>query len=578
MTASNPDDCRIRRWDARRAVALCLTLLFCPVVYSLHLTSFLHAKEAVLAVGLCLLAGAACGRGRLPIAGFAAFLPWWTLLACAALVHLVFGHCYVPTDAVVEIMRWVTLLLVAALSYDLLANPTYKRWTLDAVTISAVAVALLGIGQYAGWLSSMFPVFAWYNQRVYSVFGNQDLFGGYMAIAIPVLITRPGAGKASWFAALLALVALGFALIISASRSAWLAALVGIVYSLAVVKPPRRWLYASCGAMLIAVAVGWGVQPRNLVARITNTFHSDDHGARLRLWFWDGALRMAHDHVFVGVGPGNFAYWSPQYMGEALHAAPPERYDHNELLVDHPHSEPLGLVTEFGTVGAVCGLWMLARLVRCGPRPEWGGLLALLTFSLVNAPFHSAPHAVAGLMLAGCLLQSRSESVVREWPAWVGPIAATGAAVFFISVVLVPSWRLREAEDVHLAGQPPFQHYARCTQYPWPNATADLKCGIALLDAGRYSEARRSFMKAMKGTDTGELYLALALLETRAGDYPRAQAWLEMCFWRWPSSRDAWYLLAIVSGRDQRDEILRRAAVWLKQDDLERLRLDLSGR
>jgi hypothetical protein len=201
----------------------------------------------------------------------------------------------------------------------------------------------------------------------------------------------------------------------------------------------------------------------------------------------------------------------------------------------------------------------------------------LLVFALFNAPFHSAPHALVGLTLAGILLQKRPTSG-RERPAWIFSAAVAGCTVFFVGAVFLPSVWLRTAEDVHLAGRPPFRFYERCALYPWPNATANLKYGIALLDAGRNSEARHFLLKAKAGTDTGELHLALAVLEARLGAADRAKACLEPCFWRWPSSRDAWFVLASVSSKDQRDEIFRKASEWLSASDLARLKSDLAGR
>ncbi|MBI5091405.1 MAG: O-antigen ligase family protein, partial [Candidatus Hydrogenedentes bacterium] len=476
-----------------------------------------------------------------------------------------------------EIVRCVTLLLAAASTYDLMRDRRWRGRVLDAIAVSGFLVAVLGIGQYAGLLSGLFPVYPSYTQRVYSVFGNQDLFGGYLAVVLAVSLMRLS-GRPRWFSVrLFAIGCVCLGLLLSASRTAWLAAAAGCLVTLYHVRWSRvRWL-TVLGVIGVVVATGVLLAPQATLHRIATTFHAEDHGGRLRLWFWDGAVRMIRDHPVAGVGPTNFAYWSPRYLGAALRAPGGGGYDHNELLVDHPHSEPLGLFAEYGALGVVCGVWMLVRLIRCGGGAEWGGLTALIVFSLFNAPFHSAPHALAGLVLASALL-GRRFSATRTRSGWLYGLAAAGCTVFFAGAVLLPSVWLRSAEDEHLARRPPFAQYERCTLYAWPNATAQLKYGIALLEAGRYSEARRAFTDAMKGTDTGEVYLALALLEWRTGAPVPARAWLDECLWRWPSSRDAWFLLALSSTGEEREGVYRQAELWLTPDALNRIKTDLAGR
>src|SRR5204863_422971 len=136
--------------------------------------------------------------------------------------HVVLGLAHVRSDALIELARMATLLLAGALAYDLLAHEFWRDRITDAIVASAVVVAALALLQYAGWASYLFPVFPTYTQAMYSVFGNQDLLGGYMAIAVPLalarFIHRP---RVIWAAATLAMVV---TLVVSGCRSAWLAA------------------------------------------------------------------------------------------------------------------------------------------------------------------------------------------------------------------------------------------------------------------------------------------------------------------------------------------------------------------
>lgn len=60
----------------------------------------------------------------------------------------------------------------------------------------------------------------------------------------------------------------------------------------------------------------------------------------VRWQYWFASAKMFTDHPLTGIGPGNFAYFYPQYK---LPAAP-------ETISD-PHSFPLSLLTQYGPLG-----------------------------------------------------------------------------------------------------------------------------------------------------------------------------------------------------------------------------------
>ena len=41
-------------------------------------------------------------------------------------------------------------------------------------------------------------------------------------------------------------------------------------------------------------------------------------GYRIRLWIWDGTFHLIRQRPLAGVGIGEFAFYSPRAMGEAL--------------------------------------------------------------------------------------------------------------------------------------------------------------------------------------------------------------------------------------------------------------------
>lgn len=529
--------------DRWRGAFVCAAVALCAVVYSFRLTSFLHVKELALCVALCAMAATVILRGQLSWSGCAAFLPLWVFLGCALAFHGVIFPAQVRSDALVEVARWVLLLLVTAFAYDLLAHAAWRQRITDAISASSVLVAVLGLIQYAGLCPSLFPVFEDYTQRVYSVFGNQDLYGGYLAIGAPLLVHRFLLPASMNWLALGGLMAVIPGLLISGCRSAWIAAAVGVALSI-----PYRRVGLRRAAVLAGVAVGLSVvtvwaTPAPTIHRVTRSFRSEDEGVWARLWFWDGAVRMWRDRPVLGVGLGNYAYWSPRYLGEALRASGGQTRLNRELHTDHPHSEPLQGLAEGGLIYVLCWFWMFSRLGRTRG-PEWGGLAALIAFALFNGPLQSVAHALAGLLLAAMLLARRPGKLRHSRAAtYTAPAASLAVAMFMMWAVVLPSYRLRAAEDAHLAGKPCLHLYERAVSHPWPNAEAHKEYAIALAEAERDVDAYREFESALEGLDTGDVYLAMAILAAKLGDGEAATQRARGCLQRWPSNKDAIELL-----------------------------------
>lgn len=571
LDAGAPEGVPGEQADDWRGALLCATVVAVALVYSFRLTSFLHAKEAVLNLGLCAIAFVMVLSRRSARRGLRAFAPFWGGLMLTAVIGLTLAPARVPARVAEEAVRLASLLLMASLAYDLFGKARWRRGTRKAVIGSAVAVAALGIAQYLGLAPFLFPRFEGYAQRVYSVFGNQDLFGGYLVIAVPLLVTRlvrrcEGAHPAVYreSAAYVGLAVLLAGLLLSGSRSAWLAAAIGIAVGFPYGRVAKGRLVRLLGVAMSVLAVTLIFTWPESYRRVVDTFSARDVGGNARLWFWDGTLRMIRAEPWCGVGLGNYEYWSPRYLGEALHTPGGERHFHNELHTLHAHSEPLEFLAETGLLGALFGLWMAGRLVgRRGP--EWGALAALGVFCLFNAGLHSAAHALAGLLLAA-MLMARRDSVPRP-PAdrRLGTVLLAGAVLLGLAhawTVLIPSHLLSVAEDVHVVGGDPLPLYERVLRHGWPNARAHEQYGMALMDAGRTEEAYDQFTCALRGLDTGSVYLFLGIAAAELGDESEARRRLEACLHRWPGNHDAWYGLCLLTPETERESLEAFGRRW----------------
>ena len=565
----------LARVERVRGLILCVAVMGSAIAYSFRFTSFLHAKEAVLALALAMFA-IVSGKIRLPQRGFRPFAPLWGLVAFSFIVHVAPGYAKVPAFSILELLRLALLLLIVAHVYDLLSQGSSRFYLRMTIILSGTLVGVLGVLQFYGLASVLFPAMEGYSQRVYSVFGNQDLFGGYLAIVLPlVLCELRRSSRANWplYPVLILLV---FALMLSGSRSAWLATGVGAGIALSISGMRKRDMTAVVGVIAVTVLLTCFAAPEATVNRLKQSFKHDDVGLYARWWIWDGTARMIRDNPVIGVGPGNYAYWSPYYLGEALQADGGHTHYHNELHTLHAHSDPLELFAETGLAGVLCVALFLWSLRRCRG-PEWGALAALAVFASLNATWQSPAHALAGLLLVACLF-ARKEGLdtavsPRTRPrAWAMAGISIGVALLTTVLMLVPSYRLSAARAEYDSTNPSGMPFKTTAETRWPNPAARRDAAIALIAKGEYARAETYLAQASKGLDTGEVYFLQALIAMNAHDLDTAENALRACLWRWPGYLPAWEMLLQILPSDAREGELPAMRRWLSQEEVEALR------
>jgi O-antigen ligase len=516
-------------------------------------------------------------RGKHHWAGFRAFAPLWLFIAIGLTVHVVvappFGYRLGYTT--VALARWVLIGLTAALAYDFAASPVWRARMRHTLTLSAIVVALLGLGQYYGLFTARFPEYPDYAQPMYSVFGNQDLLGGYLAIGFALLMYAALVKQGPSNLALVGLLPVAWALALSGSRSAWLAAAVGTALTL----PHVAWRTkrtAGLGAAMVVGAVLLSIFAAGSTSdRLLLTFTANDHGGRLRLLFWAAGWRMFLSAPWLGVGPGQYQFHSPQFQADVLHGPGGRTYDHNQVHTLYAHCDPLEWIAEWGVLGAVCMAWMGLRLVRCRG-PEWGGLAALTTFAALNFPSQSFPHAAAGAILAAVLLArsnpSERSALTRSRSAALAPtLICYGVCIYLLVALVLPSHALQVTNRSQNETPVGSVYTYRAKSAPWSAARAYLRGGILRLDADQPEEARAYFHRARRGLDTGDVYLALGVIEARLGNQVEAAQWLDACLRRWPANLTAWRWRMAVATAEEREQLRLRAQQWLEWDPYQEL-------
>jgi tetratricopeptide (TPR) repeat protein len=93
--------------------------------------------------------------------------------------------------------------------------------------------------------------------------------------------------------------------------------------------------------------------------RVVSTFDPGSDSLQLRWAFWEGTVRLIRDHIWTGVGVGNFALAFVPYRSPFIYRNP-------GVQVEHPHNEYLNLWAELGPLGLLACLWLLLRVVQLG--------------------------------------------------------------------------------------------------------------------------------------------------------------------------------------------------------------------
>lgn len=317
-----------------------------------------------------------------------------------------------PWDGIKEVGKWVEMALIVWLVADSaetppFTNPRYtaawRKWFIPGMLallfLPALAQAALAYRQYA--LIGSGPghlIISEGRYRAYGTFMQPNPYGGYAALNLNLAIGLMvglisytwrrlnlfsqigwrnwlGVLAAEWRLLLLTtalgggtlILALG--LLASWSRGAWLSFLIGMGV-LVLLLPQKRWQGI---AILTLATVGFGVGvvigiiPQSIFDRLLGFLSDfqvgDVRGVEItgsnfsiieRVAHWQAAVGMARDHLWQGVGFGNYEAVYDEY---ALLAWP--------LALGHAHNYYLNLLAETGMVG------LIAYLIT------WGGLMWL---------------------------------------------------------------------------------------------------------------------------------------------------------------------------------------------------------
>ncbi len=323
---------------------------------------------------------------------------------------------------------------------------------LIALLGTGLIVALMGMAQYFLFRHQL-VLEADGVRRVHAMYGSANSIGLLFDYVFPIglALAVVGAQKSfgifrSWWARILAVVVclpLLLVLYLSQSRGAWMAIAVAAVFIVALSIRNRRVLLVAGVIFGIGLGVFLVVFHRSVVAFIfaDHTSTSGVSTATVRVYLWESALRMIHDHFLFGVGMDN---WLCYYSSNNICSIPALVNHHYWILQDpvthastglvdqrdlsHPHNIFLHVWVSMGIFGLLAFIavlvlffWQFGRMLRQlrsaefkgSPHLEWmtigvgAAMLAALVQGMVDSSFLEQDLAFCFWMLVAALLLLR---------------------------------------------------------------------------------------------------------------------------------------------------------------------------
>jgi O-antigen ligase/tetratricopeptide (TPR) repeat protein len=284
-------------------------------------------------------------------------------------------------------MHWAACALVFWMVAAALRDESDARRLLQALFVSGVLIALLGLAQHAYGLTLLPQA-----QPPAATFVHKNVAAAFVVMTVPLgptlLLHRPRSKLLIQYVSATA-VMVSF-VVVTFTRSAWLALAVQVALFTVLLARDRelriRWpaprrvmATALVGAIVVASTTTVAVLGRagvstawERIAEVWRAFGSERasldpevEGVRYtsvqhRRAIWLNTLAMARDAPLLGVGLGNHEVVYPAYAWSAA----PDRIFGEKAQLDHAHNDYLQAFAELGLVGAGLFTWLLVTLWR----------------------------------------------------------------------------------------------------------------------------------------------------------------------------------------------------------------------
>ncbi|MDD7362572.1 MAG: O-antigen ligase family protein [Peptoniphilus sp.] len=221
----------------------------------------------------------------------------------------------------------------------------------SAIAIASTVLALIGIAQYVigidveeEWVdkASNGDIRA----RVYSLFGNPNIFAEYLVMTMPILVgvfwtTKRDSVRLTFIAMFLINL---LALFMTMSRGGWLGLAVAAFVFLFIVRKELLLLAIPISGVVIAAL------PQTIISRFMTIFNLRDTSTSYRFKIWEVTGKVIHDHFLIGLGLGHlpFKYTFERYI--------------RTMPIYHAHNTFIQIFAEIGLVGFILFLIFIVAI------------------------------------------------------------------------------------------------------------------------------------------------------------------------------------------------------------------------
>ncbi len=345
----------------------------------------------------------------------------WSIIAASAAVNVI--------PAYYEIARQLLNILLLWLIMQVTANEESQLLKLcRAIVISSIIQSFAGITQYYDIAFTDIPGA---NAKPYGLMANRNLFGSAQALLLPYVLLVLYKSTNWWrYVSGVAILGIIISVILSQTRSAWLATAAIIIVSLVLViiySPVNRkgWIKASAIGVVVSIAIAYlfiatgkdelssslTQRAGSLVNASSDTANSSTNISE-RIKIWKKTMLVIKDHPVTGTGPGNWKIVVPSYGTTGMSWAG------GMYVPDRVHNVYLQTASETGIPGAILYVALWAFVVAMGikvllrPQPEdrkiivilmLAGLAAFAIDNLFSFSPERIEHTLYVLLMAGII-------------------------------------------------------------------------------------------------------------------------------------------------------------------------------
>jgi O-antigen ligase len=325
LTAGAPPRSRVE-WTGLAA----LLAFVAALQFSIAAAGVLLSVAAV-----CWAASLAIGRERLQTPAF------YTPLLVYAGVTLVASVFSLDPATSFQDSKQLVLFLIPPIVMRL-ASGERTLTVLDVIVSAGAASATIGIVQYG--------VFEFDNlgKRPHGALGHYMTYSGLLLLVISAAIGRVLFARRGRMWPALVLPALGVALVLTFSRSAW----VGACASVSTLLMLRDFRLVALMPVVLAVAVA--ASPASVTERMYSMFNPNDPTVRDRLAMARTGVAIIRDDPWTGVGPNMIERVYAEYRDPLA----------VEKVNPHLHNVPIQIAAERGLPALAAWLWFVVSVFR----------------------------------------------------------------------------------------------------------------------------------------------------------------------------------------------------------------------